>query len=322
MSAGGDDEDPAALRLALAAMGTRFELVLVDDRSRPRAELLAVGELALEEIRACDARYSAYRRDSERSRVVREAASGPGAVLGAELAALLGLCRELWRASDGAFDPALPAGFASWQIELAERRARCTAAVPALDFGAIAKGFALDLAAAVLLEAGVERALLHGGTSSVVALGAPPGAEGWGVALRDPSRGPAAPPLARVALRDLALGVSAPHGRRDGDGRGHVLDPRDGSSAEAALGAVLHPSAAIADAWSTALLVRASRAWHGAPDADSIAAPTGPWQGEQPTCLWLPPTGSALSPPGAEPLVRGPRAALFSLPPSRTTDPT
>ncbi|MBK9384074.1 MAG: FAD:protein FMN transferase [Planctomycetes bacterium] len=295
------------LKLAMEAMGTRFELVLVDDGSRPSAELRAAGEQALDEIRACELRYSAFRRDSERTRVVREATQQGGTALGADFAALFALCRELCRASDGAFDPGLPAGLAAWDLDLGSRRARCRAALPALDFGAVAKGWALDHAAAALQEAGITRALLHGGTSSIVALGAPPGCAGWAIALRDPTLGSEAAPLARVELRDLALGVSAPHGRRDAAGHGHVLDPRDGRSAETPLACALHPSAAIADAWSTALLVRASRAWAKPADADSIAAPLAPWHGEEPSCLWLPHSG-------AQPLRRGPRAEHFVFP--------
>ena len=45
----------------------------------------------------------------------------------------------------------------------------------ALDLGGVAKGHALDEAANVLQEHGVNCALIHGGTSSVVAIGNPPG---------------------------------------------------------------------------------------------------------------------------------------------------
>ena len=40
-----------------------------------------------------------------------------------------------------------------------------------LDLGAIGKGYAIERAAEVLREAGVTSALLHGGTSTVQALG-------------------------------------------------------------------------------------------------------------------------------------------------------
>jgi thiamine biosynthesis lipoprotein len=105
----------------------------------------------------------------------------------------------------------------------------------------------------VLREAGVASAFLHGGTSSVVAIGAPPGEAGWRVAIRDPRGGPA---VATVALCDEALGVSAPHGRIAACGAGHVLDPRSGQPvARGSLAAVVHDTATLADAWSTALLV-------------------------------------------------------------------
>jgi thiamine biosynthesis lipoprotein len=126
-----------------------------------------------------------------------------------------------------------------------------------LDPGAIGKGWALDRAAELLREAGVRAALLHGGTSSVYALGAPPGEDGWAVAVQDPLVPEGR--LARIVLRDRALGVSAIHGRvfRRGDERvGHVLDPRSGRAVDhTLLAAVALPSATDADAVSTALLV-------------------------------------------------------------------
>src|SRR5207249_7206705 len=57
-----------------------------------------------------------------------------------------------------------------------------------LDLGAIGKGYALERAADLLHEAGITSALLHGGTSTVVALGPPRGAEPWIIAIQHPSR--------------------------------------------------------------------------------------------------------------------------------------
>jgi thiamine biosynthesis lipoprotein len=69
----------------------------------------------------------------------------------------------------------------------------------------------------------------------------------------------AAPPLARVALRDAAMSVSAVWGRAflaGGRVLGHVLDPRRGAPVEGAvMSAVVTPSATDSDALSTALLV-------------------------------------------------------------------
>src|SRR5690625_7002541 len=55
------------------------------------------------------------------------------------------------------------------------------------DAGRRGKGYALDQVALLLKELGVEHALVHGGTSSVVAWGKPPGEHnGWKVAVELP----------------------------------------------------------------------------------------------------------------------------------------
>lgn len=118
-----------------------------------------------------------------------------------------------------------------------------------VDLGGIGKGFALDRAAALLREWGVHAALLHSGQSTVLALGSPPGAEGWRVSLRDP--GDHARTIGTVLLRDRALAGSgiALHGQ-------HIIDPRTGLPATHRPAAWAHaPSAAVADALSTALMV-------------------------------------------------------------------
>jgi thiamine biosynthesis lipoprotein len=128
-----------------------------------------------------------------------------------------------------------------------------------LDLGAIGKGYAIDQAAETLREAGVTRALLHGGTSTVYALGRPPGDEPWKVAVESPPGQEAAPWVAAVPLDDEALSVSAVWGKsfeHEGKTFGHVLDPRSGQPADhAVLAVVVLPSATETDALSTALLV-------------------------------------------------------------------
>ena len=53
-----------------------------------------------------------------------------------------------------------------------------------IDLGAIGKGYALEEAGRLLREAGVSSALLHGGTSSVCAIGAPQGQPHWRTAIK------------------------------------------------------------------------------------------------------------------------------------------
>ena len=129
-----------------------------------------------------------------------------------------------------------------------------------IDLGAIGKGYAIECAAGILRDAGVTSALLHGGTSTVQAIGHPPEADSWKVALPKPgtSRDSKPETLAVVPLRDEAMSVSAVWGRSfEAEGRtfGHVLDPRTGQPAcNAVMAVVVLPSATESDALSTALL--------------------------------------------------------------------
>lgn len=129
-----------------------------------------------------------------------------------------------------------------------------------LDLGAIGKGYAVDVAVARLQEAGVTSALVHGGTSTVFALGRPPGGEPWKVAVELPSRAPDVAPriLAIVPIENESLSVSAVWGKSFQSGTrecGHVMDPRTGEPvSHTQLSAVVLPSATESDAFSTALL--------------------------------------------------------------------
>lgn len=226
-------------------MGTRFEVVLPADD--PEA-MRPAGEAALAEIEEWHRRLTRFEPDSQLNHLHRAAADAPVSI-DRDLYALLEDCVAVWRVSGGAFDVALGSGMDAVELDPAQSTIRFTRPGVALDLGGIAKGHALDHAARVLREAGVTSALLHGGTSSVVAIGGPPGAAGWKVALA----GSGNPPTI-VTLTDQALGASSQFQRC------HVQDPRAGRLIEGArLAAVIGPSARLCDAWSTALLVLGQR---------------------------------------------------------------
>lgn len=274
------------VRLARQAMATRFELVL---QGEDATWLRAAGEEALGEIARLEAQLSFYRASSELSRVNARAAEAPVPVE-AGLFRLLQAARRLYDATGGAFDPTVAPLMRCWGFAggtghlpdpdaLAEARARTgmhlveldeahrtvAFARPGvlLDLGGIGKGYAVDEAVLLLREAGVGRALLHGGTSTVYALGRPFDADRWTVALPYPGAAGDAPDgadvLAVVPLEDEALSVSAVWGKAftvGGKTYGHVLDPRAGRPVDGAvLAAVVLPDAVDTDALSTALLV-------------------------------------------------------------------
>lgn len=281
------DTDAPAIRLATAAMGTRFEIVLPGSDV---ARLRPIGEAALEEVEALHRRLTRFAASSLLSHINRVAAERP-VRLDAATFALFEDALEVHRASGGAFDITVAPLMAKWgfgpsavgagssprplprtgmdaiELDPATRTIRFLRPGVSLDLGAIAKGHAVDRAAAVLREHDVQSALVHGGTSSVAALGSPEGESGWRVAL-----GPN--PGARiVTLRDTTLSVS---GRREPDrqadghatksGGGprpsHIMDPHRGEPLTGdgpARVAVIGPSARLGDAWATALLVLGKR---------------------------------------------------------------
>jgi thiamine biosynthesis lipoprotein len=282
----------ATVTLARNAMATRFEIVL---HGADANSLRAAGEAALDEVERLEAQLSLFRPGSEIAQVNARAAR-EAVQVSPEVFALLQHAVRLARETGGAFDPTVApllecrgfrdgrgrvptteelaaarqqVGWEGLRLEAASRTVRFGRDGMKLDLGAIGKGFAVERAAEHLREAGVASALVHGGTSTLGAVGAPPEAEAWKIAVDVAGElerggfarvtGTDAPPRFTVSLRDESLSVCAPGGRQltaGGSRFGHIFDPRTGEPAEAALlAAVVAPSATESDALSTALLV-------------------------------------------------------------------
>jgi len=267
--------------LATHAMGTRFELVLDGDDP---LRLRTVGEAALREVTECHRRFNLFDPGSWLNTLNRRAADGPVELDGLTFE-LLDVCRQVHRDSGGAFDITVAPLMHAWgfhsasgsadrtaikkarervgmglvQLDQETKSLRFTRPGVALDLGAVAKGFAIDLAIERLCEHGVTCALLHGGTSTAAAIGSPPGQNGWRVKVLAGNDACSSVEDSTVTLKDSAMSVSAPHGRvieADGQTLGHVLDPRTGRPAtRGGFAAAVGESACLTDAWSTALLV-------------------------------------------------------------------
>lgn len=267
------------ITLARHAMNTRFELVL---HGADPAPLRAAGEAALSEIERIENQLSLFRPTSEIARVNALAAQAPVRV-SPEVFGLLAHAQRLTAETGGTFDITLAPLLRCWgllgrndgrrptEAELTAARAVCGMALVELDpgnftasfktagvmldLGAIGKGYGVEQAVEILREAGVQSALLHGGTSTIAAIGAPPEAPAWTVAIELPSR----PTPVTIQLRDESLSVSAVSGKSfvaDGRTLGHIIDPRTGRPAAGAqVAAVVLPSPTETDALSTALLV-------------------------------------------------------------------
>jgi thiamine biosynthesis lipoprotein len=265
-------------------MGTEFQAILAGP---DRQYLLEAANEALDEVERVEARLSHYRFDSEISDLNVRAAY-EAVLMEPSLLELLERAVALSRATDGAFDitagPLVKCwGFFRGQGRLpepgavAEARDRVGSHLLEIDsgartvrfqcegvevhLGAIGKGYAVDRMAETLRGLRVEAALLHGGTSTVYALGAPPSEDAWEVGLCDPADRERR--LGTVRLRDRALSTSGDYEQffeLDGRRYSHVLDPRDGSPARGTRSAtVLAPSATDTDALSTAAFVLGER---------------------------------------------------------------
>lgn len=269
------------ITLATNAMGTRFELVLAG--AEPH-NLRPAGEAALREIDECHQRFNLFAHGSWLNTINRRAAI-EAVTLDEVTFDLLRMCRDVHEASGGAFDVTVAPLMQAWGfhsndgqpdqnaiddaqqhvgmdnvlLDEATKSVRFATPGTVLDLGGIAKGFAIDQAVQVLRDCGIDCALLHGGTSTVAAIGSPPGEESWRVLLRTGTEETSDETLPVVCLKDEALSVSSPHGRTiesEQQTLGHVLDPRSGRPAACGkFAAAVGASACLTDAWSTALLV-------------------------------------------------------------------
>lgn len=274
-------QDPIAqhgtVRLATHAMGTRFELVL---HGTDEPTLRAAGEDAIEAIEDAHRRLSRFEPGGPVFEMNRYA--GCAAVpVDDEIRSLLTRCVAIREASVRSFDAVRSIGdgqAGSSVIEIGDHSVGLPSAETLIDLGGIAKGFALDLASEIVRDAGVCSALLHGGSSTIVALGTPPDADAWPITLvagDEPRR------IATAMLRDTAMSVSS----QAGDRPGHVIDPATGAPAAGAQwAACIGDSAEATDAWATALIVRGQhlegmpRALTGVllDETGSRCVPTGP----------------------------------------------
>lgn len=232
-------------------MGTRFELVLLGDDV---TNLRAIGEAALERIEETHRTFTRFDPSSLLAHLQRTAPALTR--VDSDQFTLFADALEVAGRSRGCFDPTLgQSPFATALIlDPATRRVGLAAADIALDFGAIAKGHAVDLAVAVLKGSGVAAAFVHGGRSSGFGFGAPTGQSGWRVGL---GPGPGNPTL---TLCDQGFSVAGVWSLRAGHRTCHTVNPRTRRTLRADRRvAVMGPSARLADAWSTATLVAGER---------------------------------------------------------------
>ena len=290
--------DRRGLRPPAGRIEERFVYSQVHMGMQVRVVLFAAGETAAQraagaafaEIARLDAIFSDYRHDSELMQLATRSGGVPVPVSD-ELFTVLERAQELWSRTGGAFDVTAGPLTALWRRAIRDQRApetvelqraaaltggermilhpenravELSTAGMRLDLGAIAKGYILDRALLALRGHGVPRALIEAG-GDIVAGAAPPGRDGWRVAIAggehpatagdrpalegaglspDPpagviqpapeGAGPSSEPVAggcEISLAEAAVSTSGDRFQYaviDGRRHSHTVDPRTG----------------------------------------------------------------------------------------------
>ncbi|MGI8905973.1 MAG: FAD:protein FMN transferase [Candidatus Sumerlaeaceae bacterium] len=253
------------------AMNTTFEIQIPEDRDEYARQ---VSVAVFQEIDRLEALLSRFDPRSDISQL-NALQPGESVRVSFEVFECLTMASRFYAATDGAFDITFPAtnpatphiSAMQWLVLGGDSQPESSLAPagyfvavhPAakgeqfvglnINLGGIGKGYALDRTREILQDWSIASALLHSGTSSVLAVGSPPGAPGWRVGVAGDWAHIA--PFREIRLGDQALGSSGKEVQGD-----HIIDPRTGATAEAHLATwVRATTAAEADALSTAFMI-------------------------------------------------------------------
>ncbi|ROR31988.1 thiamine biosynthesis lipoprotein [Inmirania thermothiophila] len=289
LAAGCQRQPPPLVRERLVVFGTYVDFTIAGvEEARAREAIARIGQ----DFQRFDREWHPWRPGALVA-LNRALAEGRRACPPRELAELVRLSQRAYAASGGLFNPAIGRLIELWGFHSdepltgrppppAERIRALVAADPgmddvtvdaagcvssrnpavSLDFGGIAKGYAVDLAVARLRELGIADAIVNAG-GDLRAIGSRNGAP-WRIGIRHPQgRGVLA---ALEVSGDESVYTSGNYERfnvHEGVRYAHILDPRTGWPVQGVTSAtVLHHDGAWADAAATALVVAGVARWH------------------------------------------------------------
>jgi FAD:protein FMN transferase len=271
---------PKVVAGSYSAMGTSVDFKIWTEREVPAR---AAMDDAHAEIKRLEALMTTWADTSEVSKI-NNAAGGTAVTISDELLDVLEASRRIHDESSGVFDITFYAFKGLWRFDhdsvneipsddaiksrLAlvdgkklevDRKAK-TARLPlkgmAINLGGIAKGYAVDKAAAVLAKHGFTDVVVQAGGDLLVR--GRKGQDPWRVGIRDP-RGAEGEFFAIAPIRDAAFSTAGDYERgfvKDGVRYHHILDPRTGKPATACRSVtILAPDALTADELDDAIFI-------------------------------------------------------------------
>ena len=236
-------------------MGTTFRVVLF---AKNETEATAAARAAFDRIEELDAMMTDYDERSELMRLCA-GAGGPAVKVSAEIFELLSRAATFNKATRGAFDVTVGPVVRLWRkaragntlpdpaelakakecvgmskvvLDAKERTVQFAMPGMQLDFGGIAKGYAVDQALALLKKRGIPNALVVGG-GDVGAGDPPPGKDGWTVDIKPLDENQKEP--LRLVLKNAGVSTSGDaeqHLDKNGKRYSHIIDPKSGRAIE------------------------------------------------------------------------------------------
>lgn len=270
---------------AMKLMGNHFELTVVGENERWAGERIAAG---VAEIGRIERLLTTFSEDSETALINSHAGIGPvpvspetfgliersirisGLTQGAFDITYGSVDKRLWN-----FDPTMtklpdPA-MARAMVRLIDYRKilldreRGTVMLPErgmrIGFGGIGKGYAAEMAKAVMRREGVNSGVVNA-SGDLTAWGYQPDGEPWTIGIVDPNA--AGRVFSRMNITDIAVATSGNYEKYvmiDGKRYSHTIDPRTGIPVTGIKSVtILCPNAEIADALATPVMIMGIRA--------------------------------------------------------------
>lgn len=263
------------------AMGTIVQVTIWTDEEEAAA---GAAQAVFAEMRRLDAMMTTWTPESEISQINSAAGNGKPVHVSDEAFTVIARALDISRQSKGIFDITVGAYGGLWKFDqdmdgtlpdpaevIARKKlvnwkdvvldrkkhtVRLKRAGMKITLGGIAKGYAVDRAAAVMVAAGFSDFIVQAGGDMYVS-GAKSG-QPWVVGIRDP-RGPRDQSFAIAPIRDHSFSTSGDYERgfvKDGVRYHHILDPRTAQPAHASRSVtIMAKDAFTADAWSKVLFI-------------------------------------------------------------------